>query len=88
MKKIIFYFLVLISLISCIDNNRVKKYGGTATLELSPNEKLVNVTWKDKELWILTTEMTEKDSAKTYTFKEKSSLGLVEGKYIIVEIKK
>lgn len=47
-----------------------------------------NVTWKEDNLWYLTRPMNENDVAETYNFNEKSSWGLVEGIYIIVEIKK
>lgn len=85
MKKLLLLLVLFIS-VSCA-NTLVKKFGGTATTELKPNEKLVNITWKDSELWILTRPMTEKDSAVTYKFSEKSKLGIVEGTYVIVEVK-
>lgn len=86
MKKL-FVLILLVTLFSCTDNTMVKNYGGKATMELRPNEKLVNVTWKEAELWILTRPMTEKDSAQTYTFREKSGLGIIQGEYTIKEVK-
>ena len=88
MKKFIVGLFLAFSLFSCTENSMVKNFGGKGTMELNPNEKLVNVTWKEEQLWILTRPMTEKDSAITYTFKEKSSFGMVEGSYTIIEIKK
>lgn len=88
MKKLIFILIIAISLISCSQNKRVKKYGGSATFELEENQKLINVSWKDSQLWILTKPMNNKDSAETYTYKEKSNNGILEGKFIIVEVKK
>ena len=88
MKKIFIVLLLTITLFSCTENKMVKHYGGKRTLELKPNEKLVNVTWKDSELWLLTRDMTSKDSAVTYNFREKSSFGIIEGNYIIIETKK
>jgi hypothetical protein len=95
MKKyingIIFLVIVLASVIwmttSCTKNARVKRFGGTATIELPANQKLVNCTWKDSNLWYLTRPMTKKDSVETYTFQEKSNHGIIEGTYIIKEIR-
>lgn len=88
MKKLVLVLFLLVSLLSCTENTMVKKFGGKATMELKPNEKLVNVTWKEADLWVLTRPMTEKDSAVTYTFREKSGFGIVQGEYTIVELKK
>lgn len=88
MKKIFLGLLLTIALFSCTENTMVKYYGGKGTLELQPGEKLVNVTWKDAELWILTRPMTVKDSAVTYNFREKSAFGLIEGNFTIIETKK
>ena len=86
MKKILGIFIGAITLVGCTENNRVKMWGGTETITLDPGKRLVNVTWKDKNgtsLWILTKQDTTKPS--TYTFEEKSSLGVMEGKVIIKE---
>lgn len=87
MKKFLFIFTIAITLFSCTDNNRVKNYGGTATIDLPANTKLVNCTWKGEQMWTLTRDMTETDSAETYKFKEYSSFGIIEGTYIIKESK-
>lgn len=88
MKKIILFGLfITLSLLSCTDNAMVKSYGGSAILNLSPNEKLINVTWKSDQLWLLTRPMKPTDTIETYSFKEKSSFGVMEGEYIINESK-
>lgn len=87
MKRLVLVLFLLVSFLSCTDNMMVKSYGGKSIMELRPNEKLVNITWKETELWILTRPMTEKDLAQTYTFREKSGFGVIEGEYIIKEIK-
>ena len=74
----------LISLSSC-QNMRVKNFGGSMTIELKANQKLMNVTWKDQELWYLTTEMDANDKPKTSTFHEKSKNGILEGTVIFKE---
>ncbi len=85
--KSILMLLVAATLFSCTKNERVKNFGGIATVNLPENQKLVNVTWKEDDLWYLTKEMTIADSAITYTFKEKSSYGIWNGAYIIIESK-
>jgi len=80
--------LGLLILMSCTENQRARRFGGTETIKLSPNEKLVTVAWKeDDSMWILTREMNIDDKVETYNFKEKSSLGLMEGNVTIVESK-
>jgi hypothetical protein len=92
-KRSLILFLILITLIiallsSCTKNQRVKTFGGKATIELPRGQKLINCTWKEGDnFWYLTRPMGPKDSAEVYTFQEKSSLGLVEGTYIIKEVK-
>lgn len=71
----------------CTENNKAKEWGGTAEIKLPAGEKLVTATWKDDDLWYLTRPMLPGDSAVTYTFKEKSSFGMMEGTYIIHEVK-
>lgn len=86
MKKVIILILCTLTL-SCTENQRAKEYGGTAKITLPPNKKLINVTWKETNLWYLTRPMTPSDSAETYTFQEESSYGIWEGTYIIKEVK-
>jgi hypothetical protein len=86
--KLLIAALITISLFaSCTDNKQAKSYGGTAELTLPKGHKLVNITWKDSNIWYLTRPMLQTDSAITYSFKEKSSYGLMEGTYIIHEVK-
>ncbi len=88
MKKLIFAIaILLITLTACTDNMKVKEWGGTAEMYLEKGQKLVVMTWKENNLWILTKPMTDTDVAETYKFYEKSSLGVMEGTYIIHEVK-
>jgi hypothetical protein len=68
-------------------NVRTKNWGGTMTVQIVKGQKLVNVNWKDNQLWYLTRPMQSDDVAETYTFKEKSTLGALEGKVIFNETK-
>lgn len=80
--------MVAVTLASCTKNARVKNFGGTANLTIPHNEKFVNVTWKETELWVITKTRTPIDTTyDTYIFKEHSSLGILEGTYIIKETK-
>lgn len=38
-----------------------KDFGGSTTIELEPNQKLEEITWKDDSLWYLTRPMTDDD---------------------------
>jgi len=72
------------------DNTMAKKYGGTMTVELEKDQKLVNCSWKssrDKStsLWILTRVRKEGEQPETYKYSEKSELGLLEGTVVIQE---
>lgn len=91
MKKLIFRILLLLAIIfllSSCQNWRVKKAGGSMTIELKVNEKFVNATWKQDNVWYLTKTMTKTDSAETYFLREKSKLGILEGTITFVETKK
>lgn len=87
MKKILILIATTFSLMSCSDQQMARSFGGTETITLKPGERLVNITWKGKEtdssLWILTKQDTTKPS--TYSFKEKSVAGVLEGEVIIKE---
>jgi len=87
MKKVILSILAISLLASCTENSRVKNFGGEGTINLPKGRKLVNVTWKETEVWYLTRPMDSTDVAQTYQFQEESSWGVMEGTYNIVESK-
>ena len=79
MKKLIFLFALVVTLFSCTENERAKIYGGKLDYRLKPNEVLINATWKEGELWILS-----KDTITgIHYFREKSNFGMMEGEVII-----
>jgi hypothetical protein len=88
MKKLSIFILLAIALAACTENSRVKTWGGEGTINLPAGRKLVNVTWKETQIWYLTRPMNSSDVAETYQFHEESSWGMVEGTYNIVETKK
>ena len=87
MKKLFILAIAAITFTSCTENQRAKNFGGTANVNLEPNRKLVTVTWKEDQIWYLTRPMNGLDSAETYTFKESSSFGIMEGEVVIKETK-
>lgn len=66
---------------SCTENERARGWGGNATLNLPTSQKLINVTWKENDLWYLTRTMNETNVAETYKFNEESAWGVYEGTY-------
>ena len=82
MKKI-FFLLVVLSLVSCSDQQMARSFGGTETVTLEPGKRLVNITWKENDLWILTKQDTTNPT--TYSFKQKSVAGVLSGEVIIKE---
>lgn len=87
MKKLILSSITIIALSSCTENARVKHFGGEGTINLPQGRKLVNVTWKENQIWYLSRPMHKDDVAETYQFQEESSWGVVEGTYNIIETK-
>ena len=76
---------------SGVGNIIAKKIGGTATVHLPPNTKLVNVSWKtdpktDKSsLYYLYRPMRKDEFPETYKYQEDSTWGVLESTIIIVE---
>jgi hypothetical protein len=87
MKKVFLAVLMGVMVTSCTENERVKAWGGEGTINLPKGKKLVNVTWKETQIWYLTRNMDSNDVAETYEFHEESSYGVIEGTYKIIETK-
>jgi len=87
MKKLFLAIVMGVVVTSCTENNRVKNWGGEGNINLPKGRKLVNVTWKETEIWYLTRPMDSNDVAETYQFQEESSWGVMEGTYNIIETK-
>jgi uncharacterized lipoprotein YehR (DUF1307 family) len=85
MKQLIAVLILITTLIltSCTDNERARNFGGKMIVTLNPGERMVNMTWKQDDLWILTKQDNTKPS--TYTFQEKSSWSVMEGTITVVE---
>ena len=86
MKNLFLVAFAALALSSCTQNSMVKNFGGTSTIEIPADQQFVLCTWKDDELWITTKKRTAVDTVKSeYNFSEKSSFGVIEGTYIIIE---
>ncbi len=82
-----FMFICIVLSTGCTENQKAKKYGGSTTYELPKGQKLINITWKDNNIWYLTRPMNENETAEIYTFQEESSYGVWEGTVTIKETK-
>lgn len=87
MKKLFLVIIMGVMATSCTENERVKQWGGEGNINLPKGRKLVNVTWKETQIWYLTRPMNSNDVAETYQFQEESSWGVMEGTYNIIETK-
>ena len=78
--------IILATMVACTANVRAKNWGGSTTIVLPIQQKLVTATWKDSHLWYLTRPMRDGEKAETYTFQEDSNLGLMQGTVIFREL--
>ena len=88
MKKIftvIAFAALLFTCSSCTEHTRARTWGGTESITLDPGQKLVEVTWKENNIWYLTEPMEEGYVPKTKIFQEDSRFGVMEGKVIFTE---
>ena len=81
--------LGVFSLAGCTQNQRARAFGGTETIEIAEGQKVVNISWKEKDnsLWILTRPMREGEAPEIWSYKAKSNLGILEGEVILKESK-
>ena len=86
---VIFFIVVcaVIAIVSCTENTRARMYGGTVNVMLPRGQKLLEVTWKESELWYLTEPMDSNYRPKTKVFKEDSRFGVLEGTVNFIERK-
>lgn len=83
---VVFLITIAFGVISaCTANQRAKKFGGTASVELPPGTKLITATWKEEQIWYLYSERQPGEIPVKSTFHEQSKFGLVEGKVIFTE---
>lgn len=82
-------FLLLLLIIGCSDNIKIKSWNSPITINLPKNQKLVNITWREYQPWVLTRKMRASEIAETYSFKEESiaTFQTTDREYIIIETK-
>ncbi len=85
MKKIIIAILTNLILTSCTANDMAKQYGGTVKMDVPCDSKVVTITWKDSQTWILTRPIRKDETFEKYEFGERSRWGVLEGKVILQE---
>lgn len=85
MKNIIKLIAItsFLTLSSC--NYFTRAFGGNMTVELDKDQKLVNCSWKETDLWLLTRVRKEGEQPETYKYIEKSTAGVLEGIVTIIE---
>ena len=86
MKKLILILSMLVPLSANagLDQLISRSFGGTSKIELQEGERLVNITWKRDELWLLL-KNDPKQKPQTYYFKEASVFEILEGTVEIIE---
>ena len=86
MNQILSLLVLIVLLMSCTQNQRARNWGGEEKIELEKGRRVVNISWHDDDIWILTEEMDSSKTPRTLEFIEKSSF-MLDGKVIIVESK-
>ena len=74
----------LLALSGC-DNWMAKHWGGTLELHAEPGTKVINVTWKNEDIWVVTRPMRDDEHAEVVTFREYSRTGILSGKVVVHE---
>jgi hypothetical protein len=75
--------IATLSLCSC--NQVTKMYGGSMNVELEKDQKLINVSWKQDSLWMLTRSRRADEPIEKYKYEENSAFGLLQGTVTIIE---
>lgn len=86
MKKLLIAIAAIMLMASC-QNFVTRNFGGHQVIELKKGQRLVEITFKESELWILTEPMDSDYIPKSKTFYEKSNFEMMEGEIIIIESK-
>jgi hypothetical protein len=85
--KLVLVIIVLAFMLTSCEQFFARRYGGQTTIELDKGQKLIEVTWKDDDLWYLVEPMKPNDTPRTLEFIERSNYGVLEGKVIFIESK-
>lgn len=82
---IVVLVLVVFGIYSLSANWRAKNLGGTVTKTLPAGKKLVSVTWKSDDIWVLVRDSKDGEKPETLEFIEYSGIGVLSGKVVIEE---
>lgn len=85
MKKLVLLLFVSLFMLSCTQNQRARNFGGDSTVYLPEGKKLVNVSWKEDDLWYLVRDRQDGESIETYQLIEDSSYGVLSGTVTLQE---
>lgn len=85
MKKLILSAFTAMVMTSCTQNMMTRSFGSESEIRLKKGQRLVEMTWKNNDLWILTEPMDSDYKPTTKTFYESSSFGVWEGKITVIE---
>ena len=79
MKKysLVLALIVSIALSGC-ENYLTRKLGGNLVVQVPPNSKVLNCTWKENSLWVL----YENTQTHQPFFREYSQYGLLDGEVV------
>lgn len=83
-RLIIMSCILAVAFMGC-SNWTARNMGGTSKIAIEPNQKVVNATWKNSDLWVLTRPMRSGEVAETVTFREFSNMGVLSGTVVFVE---
>ncbi len=62
------FFVLMLTVTSCSKNKSVRKYGGSENIAIRANEKFLNMSWKDNNMWIITVDtVTHVGYAREYS---------------------
>lgn len=84
---IISVILTILVIIVTGNNWAARKIGGETEIHLPADKKLLNATWKNSSLWMLTRPMKANEYPDVYDFIESSNLDIFEGTVHIIEHK-
>lgn len=84
---IISVILTILVVIVTGNNWAARKIGGETEIHLPADKKLINATWKNSSLWMLTRPMKSDEIPEVYDFIESSNLDIFEGTVHIIEHK-
>lgn len=88
MKKLLTFISLVICIFlmsSCTEQERVRQFGGTATIDVEPGYRVMMATWKGDDLFYMIEEMPEDYVPHNKTLVESSSWGVIESKTVFKE---